>query len=107
MESPEEPIKIIGIEGYQTFAIDNKTIGIRPKWISVKDKLPPLGKPCLLYQTWPAITMFNLRADPLERTHISLGGINWEGKFITYENQYNDYLDYVSHWMPLPEVPHG
>ncbi len=28
------------MEGYETFAIDENTIGVRTKWISIKEKLP-------------------------------------------------------------------
>jgi len=76
------------------------------EWINIEDKMPEIGKPCLLYQTYPRGTMFNLRADPLQRTNIRMGGMNWEKKFITYENQYGEnYLKYVTHWMPLPLSP--
>lgn len=76
------------------------------EWISVKDELPPEGKPCLLYQTWPPGTMFNLRLDRLERTKISLGGMIRTGDFLNYENQFgDDYMKHVTHWMPLPLPP--
>lgn len=74
------------------------------KWISVKDRLPEIGIPCLLYETYPEGAMFNLLARPLQKTFFRLGGMNWEKKFITYENQ-DCYLKYVSHWMPLPNKP--
>ena len=76
------------------------------EWISVKDKMPEQGIPCLLYQTWPPETMFNCRADPLKRTFIKLGGLNYQKKFVLYEDQYSGYiLEYVTHWMPLPKPP--
>jgi hypothetical protein len=43
---PSNNINIIGIDGYETYKIDESTIGIRPKWISVKDK-PCELKECL------------------------------------------------------------
>lgn len=78
----------------------------RMEWISVDDRMPEQGKCCLLYQTYPPGTMFNCRADPLNRNFFSVGGLNWKGKFISYEDQYaQDGLKYISHWMPLPPPP--
>jgi hypothetical protein len=76
------------------------------EWISVKENLPPIGKVCLLYQTYPKGTMFNLRADPLSRNFIIIGGLRYNGKFISYEDQYSEKgLEHITHWMPLPEAP--
>lgn len=76
------------------------------EWISVDDRLPDIGETCLLYITWPEGTMFNCRADPLQRTNITLGGRLYNGNFTTLEDQF-DYkeLKHVSHWMPLPDKP--
>ncbi len=35
-------INILGSEGFETFVFPNGDIGVRPKWISVKDRLPEL-----------------------------------------------------------------
>lgn len=74
-------------------------------WISVKDKLPPIGNVVLLYQTYPEGSMFNFRADPLNRNFTRLGGMRYDGQFISYENQYGDPLNYVSHWTHIPAPP--
>lgn len=74
------------------------------EWIDINEELPPEGIACLLYETYPEGTTFNLLARPLQRTAVHLGGMNWQKKFITYENQ-DRYLKYVTHWMPLPEPP--
>ena len=75
------------------------------EWINCSEKLPLLQEPVLLYQTWPKGTMFNCRADPLKSTHIKLGGLCYNGGFISYDNQHGESLKHVSHWMPLPSKP--
>lgn len=75
-------------------------------WIKVEDELPEIGKTCLLLQTYPKETMFNCRADPLSRCFMRIGGLQYEGKFISYEDQHsNRNIKHVSHWMHLPEAP--
>lgn len=77
------------------------------QWISVKYKRPAIGEVCLLYQTYPAATMFNCRADPLVGIcFMRIGGLIYDGRFVSYENQYIDEeLKHVSHWMSLPDPP--
>jgi hypothetical protein len=76
------------------------------RWIKIEDELPPIGKVCLLYQTYPPETMFNLRADPLVRNFTLIGGLTWNGKFVSYHDQHSaEGLKYISHWMELPEKP--
>ncbi len=74
------------------------------EWISIKDELPPMGIPCLLYKTYPEGTIFNCRADPLRKCAYVLGGLVWGGDFVSYEDQHTK-LKYISHWMPLPKPP--
>jgi len=37
---PAQPLSILGLEGYETYKIDDNTIGVRPICISVKQKYP-------------------------------------------------------------------
>ena len=75
-------------------------------WIKCSERMPEIGKLCLLKQTYPPTAMFNCRANPLPRNFIYVGGLKYDGKFISYEDQYSEVgLKYVSHWMPLPEPP--
>jgi hypothetical protein len=76
------------------------------EWISVEDGLPPEGNICLLYITYPKGTMFNCRADPLNRTNINMGARLYNGIFCSVEDQmsYKE-LKHVTHWMPLPNQP--
>lgn len=85
---------------------DTKLVFEHSPWISVKDRLPKEREVVLLYITWPPETMFNCRANPLERTFIFVGGLIFDGKFVRYDRQYNDEgVKHVSHWMPLPAPP--
>ena len=76
------------------------------EWISVKEKLPEIGKACILLMTYPKETMFNCRADPIVRCFMRVGGLTYRDIFVSYEDQYNfEGLKHVSHWMPLPKPP--
>lgn len=75
------------------------------EWIKIDDQLPSKGEVVLLYQKWPPETMFNCRADPLQRNFTHLGGLRYDGLFIDYQNQYGEPLKYISHWAKLPEKP--
>jgi len=84
--------------------------GICYRWVSVEDRLPDTSEIVLFYITYPPDTMFNLRADPFPKQNIRLGGLAYNGKWLTYENQYAQHdIQHVSHWMPIPEPPakHG
>jgi len=65
----------------------------KPKWISVKERLPELG-------TWVLIDGPSIcqRIDP--------PSANWKGKYAwaTDHESFYDPKD-VTHWMPLPEAP--
>lgn len=90
-------------EGLKSISINEYYSGL--SWIDVKDSLPEVGKVCLLYQTYPEGTMFNCRANPIERNFYFLGGLNYRKEFISNENQYGNPVEYISHWMPLPNPP--
>lgn len=42
-------LNIVGVDGYETYLVNDNTICIRPKWISVKDRLPEIGQAVLGY----------------------------------------------------------
>ncbi len=74
-------------------------------WIDVRNGLPPIGLPCLLYITYPPDTMFNCLAYPLQRQFQMIGGLQYGGQWISYEDQYGEPLKHVSHWTSLPKPP--
>lgn len=80
----------------------------KTQWIKCSERMPKIGELCFLYQTWPPSTVFSMLACPLPRCFMKIGGLNASGVFILYEDQFScTGLQYVTHWMPLPEVPHG
>lgn len=70
---------------------DGKADALR--WISVKDRLPKDGETVLVFDQIEKITAFTFAKD-------SVYGKCW---YDDYEQGIN--LDWVSHWMPLPEAP--
>ena len=75
-------------------------------WISVLEGKPIVGRICLLYQTYPPRTLFNMRADFLPRCFLIIGGIRHDGSFISYNDQYSiEGLPHISHWQYAPEPP--
>jgi hypothetical protein len=88
---PQKPLSFLGSDGYETYVIDENTIGVRPKWISVEDRLPPDGQTVLIwsagyiYQGW------------YEKTSLICGDFYDKDTCLIIEN--------VTHWMPLPEPP--
>jgi hypothetical protein len=64
-----------------------------PSWISVKEKVPEYGKRVLLYMKAPAWGDKQIHIGC--RTNTDASGDHWNV----------DYGHYISHWMPLPELP--
>jgi hypothetical protein len=76
------------------------------EWISIEKQDSPIGKTVLLCITYPKGTIFNCRADPLERTRIEIGGRLYNGNYVRLIDQFNgNILKNVTHWMPLPRPP--
>ncbi len=102
---PQKCLNIIGIDDYETIAIDSNTIGIRPKWISVKERVPNDDQDVLVYHN--------------EDDHITVGYFNSEtvsfyiesdgSKFFTDDGWETEIpwaqKGRVTHWMPLPFPP--
>lgn len=95
---PEKPLSIQGMDGIETFKIDENTIGVRPKWISVKERMPPNSVYVLVavYDPRPNVEMYFIEI--AERMNN-----NWfdgkDGDCIASKHSS------VTHWMPLPDEP--
>ena len=63
------------------------------KWISVKERLPRDGETVLVFDQIEQISTMTYCID-------GMYGKSWEDD---YEQAIN--LDWITHWMPLPEVP--
>ena len=70
------------------FATDNN---VGDKWISVKDRLPESRDFVLGYMSFGEYRTLKWKNE----TH------RWEGLLVDYE------MDFVTHWMPLPQPPKG
>ncbi len=113
--SPSKCLCIHALDGYETYKIDDNTIGVRPIWISVNDKeVPKTGKFLFSYHcgiglvSWgQAYTTVNGNS---ERTHEIYFLILWP-QDISENNgepmQWNDekMKEMDVYWMPLPEMP--
>jgi hypothetical protein len=77
----------MGGSDFETYKIDDHTIGVRPKWIKCSDRLPPEDLSVLIYCS-PYILM-DKRTNPKD------------GNIWACTNKED-----VTHWMPLPEAPH-
>ena len=80
---------IHALDGYETYVIDENTIGVRPIWFNVKNRLPTEHEWILLCNIDFQITTW---------------GTFMDGKFVNPDLGYKEiYL--VTHWMPLPKPP--
>lgn len=90
---PEMSLNIKGLDGYETFAIDGNTIGVRPKWIKCSDRLPKHQQDIIFFvkdreRSFAGVFV----ASNKNPFHESLDGWNFIDEEIIY-------------WMPLPELP--
>lgn len=92
---PGEQISFKGLDGYETYA-EGSCIFIRPKWISVKDQLPPRSSQEQYFIT------------DGESIGFSYFGCNDRGfehdEFIGGECS-ESLQQNITHWMPLPQLP--
>lgn len=98
--SPSNLFSIQGIDGYETYKIDENTIGVRPKWISVLEKLPDCKKVLAISISKPQ-TFYNMRHDGWFRDTIYACWMNGS-EFII--ESHGPSLP-ATHWMPLPDKP--
>lgn len=75
------------------------------EWIKCSERMPEIGQNVLVYQKYPAGTMFNCAHYPLNRcfhliaeyTKMGDNDIFWDRQMIPFEHIYA--------WMPLPNPP--
>lgn len=102
IESTGDPIKpqdicthIHALDGYETYLIDENTIGVRPMWINVKDKLPEEYKLVLVNGDDGVFRAY--RDNDAEYTSWQCSPIgSYAGDGCVFG---------ITHWMPLPEKP--
>lgn len=100
-------LNIRGSDSYETYVIDESTIGVRPKWISVEDRLP---------EDYYEYVLVYARMDGDEPCPTSIARqFKGEWEMLNHADQSNavacgDLTWYMSeeditHWMPLPKPP--
>ena len=101
-ENPLPPkfITIKGMDGYETYKIDDNTMGVRPVWISVKDKLPENNKVLAIFKSEKNV-IYNMRHDGWFRNTIYSCRMR-DNQFII--ESHGPILP-ATHWMPLPNPP--
>ena len=73
-------------------------INVPSKWISVKDRLPETGQPCLCYK--------NVHGHPDYMLGKYLGAM-FSDNCAAFRSMTHFGCIGVTHWMPLPEPPKG
>ena len=111
---PTEPITLKGDPGYETYMIDETTFGVRPKWISVKQEMPPKDKKFLfsyhcgegLGEWGQCYTVFNGNS---ERTHEAYILILWPSAILDGNEPFcwseEKLIEMDVKWMLLPKPP--
>ncbi len=88
--SPSNCLHIHALDGFETYAIDENTIGVRPIWFSVKDKLPEEGVKVLSFSKFEK----DIKVDYIIYAPEPL----WACRLLSDEIE-------VTHWMHLPKPP--
>ncbi len=93
---PATCLHIHAIDGYETYKMDESTIGVRPIWIDVKKSPPPPMRTVLLCVKGEVVVGWNESVQPEEDPSYC----SWECWPEDSEGS-----DGVTHWMPLPKPP--
>lgn len=89
--TPDEEKSLIQRINQASMFIDN--IGTVSKWISVKDRLPEIGKSVLIYYPkW-------------DGDEIQVAKLEDDGMMFDICGEFNIGTGVVTHWMPLPQPP--
>lgn len=94
---PEEPLSITIEKGLETYKLDDNTIGVRMKWISVKDRLPKEDEKVLILVSDGDISIGGWRN---KKHKVATNGV-----FLFHDINPYDSPKLCTHWMPLPQPP--
>ncbi len=90
--SPDKCIRILGIDGYETYRIDENTISVRPKWIKIPEtvSLPENFEEVLFTDSHEVFKGYRFKPD-VEHPDMWFCG--------------EETIHGVTHWMSLPKPP--
>ena len=95
--SPQKPLSFHADDGFETYVIDESTIGVRPKWISVDIKLPKSDTLCVVSCGAAGYHLAQYDDNGSRHHWIPIyGGCSF--------NSILRNLQYITHWMPLPST---
>jgi len=92
LPQPEKCTCIHALDGYETYKIDDNTIGVRPLWIRVEQRLPEDGKDVLVSEKYRSLKTVKI-------------GHRLGGSDPIWVDDHGYPMDKVTHWMPLPKPP--
>jgi hypothetical protein len=93
---PKNYLCIDALDGYETYKIDENTIGVRPKWIEARKKTPRKDIPILI------LTEFCEMPDVVIWLE---DGTYGQPGFFESNNEYEIKEEDITYWMPAPEPP--
>ena len=99
---PSKCLCIHALDGYETYKIDDSTIGVRPIWFNVKDRLPANDDDYLTYVMDNGCS-YRIEVQRFYKNPRILKGIYADSSTHWEKTTWDDNI--VTHWMPLPETP--
>ena len=104
--SPPNNLTITGMDGYETYKINDYTLGVRPKWIKCSDQLPENDDVVIVFNHKDGV-----HAGYFDKEEVQ-GYIEDDGTFFKTNSGWEVYYEWApymapTHWMPLPKPPQG
>lgn len=86
--------------GDETNKIKRNTVSLRQKWISVKERMPPLKEKVLVWAVGKSkLTMGKTYCDVTFTAEV-MGEVRWWEFWLWFLEDWD-----ITHWMPLPDAP--
>lgn len=116
---PPRHLHYLADEGFEAYEKDERTIGVRPKWISVETELPPISflesdeeddpyecHPVLVYSDEnPGIMCVAYLEKDQDKDSWNYGDLSWSVYMPGGNLESGLEKEVFTHWMPLPNPP--